>query len=585
VSARAILAMFVAAALALAIAIAFDERSTPDHEQHARFTQLVADRHVLDQDIARHALESRFAFQSNYDQLAQQDRHMRKLEAQLTASVPDFIRGEQRGDLERASVSYDRLSVTRGQLLEHFKSENALLRNSIGYFPTAVTAALGRTHDPELVDAINELRGSTLTLALIDSASAKATQRAAADRIASLTRGKSPTEEQRLINSMLVHANAIAVQKAQTDGLLEQMLDLPIDDRRRAFSQRYDRAFQAAERQSRLFGRFVSGLSLLLLGIVAYAGVRLQRAATNLGRANERLELAVKERTAELEGEMALRTHAELELRQAQKLEAVGQLASGIAHEINTPIQYVGDSIYFLRQAFEDMMRLVDGYRAFGPPGVQSLPACEDIDLDFLRTEVPEAFERTADGTRQVASIVQAMKTFAHTSVEKVPVDLNAAVENTLIVARNEYKYVADVKLELGSLPDVTCNAGGIRQVLINLIINAAHAIADKNAGSVARGTIGVRTELCEERILIAITDNGGGIPEDIRLRIFDPFFTTKEPGRGSGQGLAISQRIVSQHGGKLWFETKVGVGSTFFVQLPLVSSDVYEGEDTGRAA
>jgi signal transduction histidine kinase len=584
-NAPTILAAFIMAVLALATAIGFDERSAPNQDQHARFTQLLAERHALDQDIARHALQSRFAFESNYDELAKQDRSLRQLQAQLAREVPDFLRPGERAELAQAAASYDQLSARRGTLLERFKSENALLRNSIDYFPSAVAATLGRAHDPALVNEINDLRGSTLGLALADREFSKEMQRKATDNILSMTRGKLSQDDQRLVDLMLAHARAIAVHKGETDGLLKQLLSLPIGETRKAFATRYDRAFAAAEHRSRFFGHFVSALSLLLLGSVAYAGIGLQRAAASLGRSNERLELAVKERTSELEGEMARRTHIELELRQAQKLEAVGQLASGIAHEMNTPIQYVGDSIYFLRQAFDDIMRLVDGYQAAHPSNGAGPPACEDVDLEFLRAEVPEAFERTADGTRQVASIVQAMKTFAHTSVEKVPVDLNAAIENTLVVARNEYKYVADLALELGPLPDVTCNAGGVRQVLLNLIVNAAHAIADKNAGSDTRGTIRIRTELGEQQVLIAIADTGGGIPEGIRDRIFDPFFTTKEPGRGSGQGLAISQRIVTQHGGKLWFQTELGMGSTFFVQLPTAGAEVHETEDTGRAA
>jgi signal transduction histidine kinase len=271
------------------------------------------------------------------------------------------------------------------------------------------------------------------------------------------------------------------------------------------------------------------------------------------------LEGAVAARTSELESELHRRAQMEVELRQAQKLEAVGQLASGIAHEINTPIQYVGDSLYFLREAFRDVMRLAERAADTG-----------NDELDTLKVEVPEAFERTADGIRQVASIVKAMKTFAHTSLEKEPLDVNAAIHNTLTVSRNEYKYVADVEVTLADIPDVSCNAGGIRQVLLNLIVNAAHAIADVVAGSDARGKICVHTEQRGQHVRISVSDTGGGIPEAIRDRIFEPFFTTKEPGRGSGQGLAICQSLIKQHAGKLWFETELGAGTTFFVELPI---------------
>jgi signal transduction histidine kinase len=589
VSSRVILGLFVTAAVALLAAIVFNERSSPDAGQHDHFQELLADADRLDQAIARHALASRFGFEPNYDTLARADRELLAVERGLDLDLPTFPNLRERQQIRQASLRYQRLSTQRLSLLERFKSENALFRNSAGYFPSAVEAVLRQTDDPELIDEINELRGLTLSLALEGDAAVQETRNKSAARVTAMARGKLPERGQRLIASMLAHARAMITHKAETDRLLAQLLEVRVDGARGELDALYWSAYARAGRQGRMFGHFVSGLSLLLLAIVAYAGLRLQRAAAGLGRNNERLEGAVAERTAELQAEMTRRAHMELELRHAQKLEAIGQLASGIAHEINTPIQYVGDSIYFLRHAFADVMRLVDAYGKallrLGSGEGSALQISEDVDVELLRAEVPEAFERTADGIRQVASIVKAMKTFAHASPEKLPVDLNAAVENTLSVARNEYKYVADLQTELGQIPDVTCNAGGIRQVLLNLIVNAAHAIADKAAGADVRGTIRIKTELCGSVVRISIADTGAGIPEAVRGRIFEPFFTTKAQGRGTGQGLAISRSIITQHGGKLWFETELGQGTTFFVQLPIEAEERREATLPERAA
>jgi signal transduction histidine kinase len=276
---------------------------------------------------------------------------------------------------------------------------------------------------------------------------------------------------------------------------------------------------------------------------------------------------------------------AEHELFGAQRLAALGTLAAGVAHEINTPIQFVGDSVDFLRDASQDVFALVDSLHCLrdavdegGDSHVltQLLAAAreaeERADLEYLRENVPKAFDRCGDGLERVTSIVRSMKEFSHPAEKDMaPVDLNRAIMATLTVARNEYKYVADMSTELGELPPVVCYVNDINQVVLNIVVNAAHAIADVIAGTEQRGTITVRTYVEAEHAVIAIADTGGGIPEHVRHRIFDPFFTTKEVGRGTGQGLAISWTAVKEkHAGELFFETKLGHGTTFFIRLPI---------------
>jgi signal transduction histidine kinase len=256
-----------------------------------------------------------------------------------------------------------------------------------------------------------------------------------------------------------------------------------------------------------------------------------------------------------------------------------------MAHEINTPVQFVGDTVRFLDDAFTDVQSLVDDYRAALAAAVDGQPpdqlarkiarAEELADLEYLQERIPLALRRASDGLGRVSAIVRAMREFAHPpTTEMAPADLNAAIENTLIVAANEYRYLAELETDLAELPPVHCNIGDISQVLLNLIVNAAHAIADA-PGLVdapdAKGTIRVSTRLDGDDVVVSVTDSGCGIPEDVRTRIFDPFFTTKEVGRGTGQGLAISRTIVNEkHGGSLTFDTASGEGTTFELRLPL---------------
>ena len=284
----------------------------------------------------------------------------------------------------------------------------------------------------------------------------------------------------------------------------------------------------------------------------------------------------------------------QLELSLAQKLESVGRLAAGVAHEINTPVQFVSDSVNFLRDAAKDLATVIALYRevcranfgATSEAATSVAAAEEEVDLDYLLENVPRALDRSIDGLGRIATIVRSMKEFAHPDqTEMNAVDLNRAIETTLTIARSEYKYVADVETDFAELPPVTCTIGEINQVVLNLIVNASHAIGDvvKDGN---KGLIKIVTRVEGERVVIAISDTGGGIPEAIRSKIFEPFFTTKEVGRGTGQGLAIARSVVhKKHGGELSFESKIGSGTTFFIRLPIEGTRAYAAACALRAS
>ena len=275
----------------------------------------------------------------------------------------------------------------------------------------------------------------------------------------------------------------------------------------------------------------------------------------------------------------------ERELRQAHRLEAVGQLAAGIAHEINTPIQFVCDNLQFLRRAFETWRLVLGEYEklrraaAAGQPAAEPLAALaralEEADMDYLSQETPKALAQSLDGMQRVATIVRAMKEFAHPGRrEKEAADLNRALENALTVVHNEIKEVADVHTDFGALPPVVCRLAEINQVFLNLLLNAGHAVRETKK----RGQIAVRTRQEGDHVAITISDTGCGIPPDIRSKVFDPFFTTKPVGRGSGQGLSIARSIVvERHGGILTFEPNGAQGTTFHIRLPLAAVVVAE--------
>jgi PAS domain S-box-containing protein len=277
----------------------------------------------------------------------------------------------------------------------------------------------------------------------------------------------------------------------------------------------------------------------------------------------------------------------ERELAQSQKLEAIGQLAAGIAHEINTPTQYIGDNARFLEDAFgcldtllSRLPELVLAARKGSIPDSLTSEvenAIQEADLDYLVEEIPKAIDASLDGVERVATIVRAMKEFSHPGGErKQAVDLNRAIESTLTVSRNEWKYVADLVTDFDAqLPMVNCYPSDLNQAILNVLINAGQAIAEVfGDGSHGRGQIRIETRHSDDWVEIRIADTGPGIPDNIRDKVFNPFFTTKDVGKGTGQGLAIVYHtIVEKHQGTIHFETEVGVGTTFIIRLPIASA------------
>ena len=300
---------------------------------------------------------------------------------------------------------------------------------------------------------------------------------------------------------------------------------------------------------------------------------------------------ALAESNDSLEEEKTERERLQGELLLAQRLEAVGQLAAGVAHEINTPIQYVSDSVHFLQGAFDDLMPMLARIQPLAgllehageaAAATELRQGWDTADGDFIVEQIPRAFTRSLEGLERVASIVRAMKAFAHPGTEsKAPADLNDALTSTVIVCRNEYKYVADVETSFGELPPVVCQLGELNQVFLNLVVNAAHAIGERIEGTDERGKICIETRHCDGVAIIRISDTGTGIPAHLTEKIFDPFFTTKPVGKGTGQGLTIARSIVVKHGGTLTFESERGRGTTFEIRLPAR----IEANADGRAA
>ena len=270
-------------------------------------------------------------------------------------------------------------------------------------------------------------------------------------------------------------------------------------------------------------------------------------------------------------GDITERKIVENRLSQAQRLESIGQLAAGIAHEINTPIQYIGDNTLFLQSSFQELISFMQKYGGFAPDSKG------DEEVQFLVEEIPTAIQECLEGIHRVSEIVQAMKEFSHPGVkERTHLDINHALQNTLAVTRNEWKYSAQIETDFDpNLPEVLCLPGEINQVFLNIIVNAAQAIQTlPNQLEGEKGTIKLSTRRVSGMVEVRISDTGPGIPEEIQPRIFEPFFTTKEVGKGTGQGLALAYDVIERkHEGSISFDTRPGYGTTFIIRLPIQPS------------
>jgi len=703
--------MGLALSFAFALCAVLYQRSRAvDLRAHAELKNLLQQVRQIDSDLGKGALASRYGLVNQYDALTRSNADLEACRRELRLRLRGAVSLDEQTEGAVTRLEHDERTLHDD--VEHFKTQNSVLKNSLLYLPVAGNALRSKlmqqspTGTAELRGEVDALVRSTLVYNLLRTGTLHESLLAQQETLAGAS-AAIPEALRQEFSQFLRHARTIVQQQQLVDPTVARISSATLS---RSVSELEALSDEHLEREDAHANRYrvaLSGMVAILIGVLSLIGLQLRRLYENLERkvdertqklANEKIALELAERRARLnetrinaiiagaregivrlgaEGQvrswnpaasqmfeaectaaqdktfvsLAVPPEAqhgflawlaradtdgrvdradywhelsfvsasgrvfaaecsvvardpdvdhettlfvrdisqdkqlEAELRQAQKLESVGRLASGIAHEINTPIQFVSDSCFFLKETLTAMFQLVENYAnlvARSTTGADQATVLaeasafeEDADLPYLVASAPKALETMLEGLSRVAELVAGMKTFAHPDQkQKVLVDLNHALKSTLTIARNEYKYVADLETDLVELPNVMCHAGEINQVVLNIIVNAAHAIAERVKGSDRRGRITLRTRVEPHTVLISISDTGNGIPPEARARIFDPFFTTKEVGRGTGQGLAIARSVVvEKHGGELSFETKVGEGTTFHIRLPVGES------------
>jgi signal transduction histidine kinase len=521
-------------------------------------------------------LALRFHLHTDFDLVTELERDLRLASAALTLSA-----GAGSG------VSMPLLVEQKVELLEEFKPQHAVVRNSIAISEEMMTELWaneartpGSARTPETLLKVE--RALLHYVATGDSPSGRllAAEIEAAEGVRP---DLSAVEQWRLLAA---HVDNLLQRRAGLEVLLNDLFAIAVPQAVEAEHAVADAAYASSAAVAARYRVALFVVAVLLLAFSAWKVAQVGGYVKLIESANETLEERVAERTKELSGanaalqkEILERAGVEAQLRLAQKLESIGQLSAGIAHEINTPVQYVSDNLSFMATSWQEIQPLIDDYseslkgEALDSTLARRLEIWNRADMDFIRVELPVALEASSTGLKTISRIVRAMKEFSHPGSEGLqPADINRAIETTVTVAGNEWKYVAEVHMELGALPSVLCNVSSFNQVILNLIVNAAQAIG-QHLKPGATGNIWIKTQRLPEQVEIRMEDDGPGVPEAIRNKIFDPFFTTKEVGKGTGQGLSIAYRVVcQQHGGTLTVEPRAGGGACFVIRLPVAA-------------
>ena len=499
----------------------------------------------LHTQLDEHVLAIQVGILLNYDALVETGQQLEN----ETLRVSDRLAHKKltsRPVIAAALEAYRADALTQREIVETFKIQQAVLQNSRRFLPIAGRSALEAfvgSRDPAHFTRVLNVKARVFAH-MLDGGDPFALQREIDEVAAELTHDHEAAAIQ-----FFRHATVAILYRTLGQKSAGEIVNHPVHASLQRLNDAYDDARADIERDGAIARAVLFALSLGLIGFIGVVLLKLRARGAELAQINEGLEETIRERSAML--------------AQSQKLEAIGQLAAGIAHEINTPAQYVGDNLAFLQESFGELVAALAEPQA---------GAAVNEDLAFLLKEIPPALQQSREGIARVAEIVRAMKEFSHPgSDEPSPVDLNNAVKNTVTVTRNTWKDVAHLQLDLDpALPEVHCLVAQLNQAVLNLIVNAADAIREKPSGK-GLGRIDVSTRRDGDHVLLVIRDDGPGIPPEIQHRVFDPFFTTKAVGKGTGQGLAITRSIiVDKHGGTIDLESQPGAGAVFRIRLPI---------------
>ncbi|MGF6590028.1 DAHL domain-containing protein [Pseudomonas sp. 2835] len=591
---RSLLLLATGAALLASVLVYLYLMSKADEsDTYAQARDLIRQIKQNDSQWENEILKARITINYNYDPLVAPLLEMKR----LWNAFEHIEARHQHGDTpawRTAYSDYQQAFEDKSRQVERFKSHNAVLRNSLAFLPTAadgIQAQLGQLADADTL-RLHSIATDTYDLML---SSLEFAQRTTDDKAADILVGLNTlaVNKERLpavfhapIDTLSNHIALILREQPKVNQLLEQIEAVPLAERLDAITQMLDRDERAVLLIDQRYHFYLLVFSTLLVLLLLYMAVCLMRSFAEINRVNralvgandeleqrvERRTLALTQASTALQREIDERKLLESQLVQSEKLASLGQLAAGVAHEVNNPIGFVSSNLGALDDYFGRLQGMLKAYREAEPgldPAALSASLATlrtEIELDYILDDIPLLIRESKDGISRVGRIVKDLKDFSRVDSNQdwQWANLQQGIESTLNIVASELKYKADLVKDYAPLPEVECLPSQINQVIMNLVVNAAQAMGPQ------RGTITLRTGCDSEQVWIEVADNGCGIGADNLQKIFDPFYTTKPVGQGTGLGLSLSYGIIKRHRGEIRVHSEVGAGTTFRIELPI---------------
>lgn len=553
-----------------------------DPKKHLEYQQHILEQRETISSLNEDIIRIRYQTFSSYDSLVSYF-HFTRSNLEKLCTLPTFVRGEQKQDLERILRTKIALFKNQKNVIEEFKTKNSLLKNSLRYLPELKAEIIDRLSRSEenitstqlhfrtlLIEDLETLLQNILLYNLTSERKIALQIEQNLQKISQLKTKQDFEDADAPIDLAIAHVRIILINQTELNKLTEKILSAPIDRMLDDIEISYQESYQNALQRSNLYRLSIYLVSLALIGWISYFIIK------QLWTANHE----VSEANAELKQTLQELQKTQAQLVQAEKMSGLGKMVGGIAHEINNPMSFIYSNLVPAREYIQNLFALVDAYQEKYPQANGKVrETIEAMDLEFVRTDLPQLLKSMKKGADRVRNIVTTLRNFSRLDESDMKtVDIHQGLESTLLILQNRLtKRQEGLTIEIiknyGDLPDIECHPSQLNQVFFNLINNAIDAINEaKKCDRVTVGIISIKTMRTEDNcILIAIKDNGIGIPESIKQRIFDPFFTTKPIGSGTGLGLSISyQIIVDKHRGDLQCFSQPEQGTEFQIKIPI---------------